>query len=70
MLVIENDNTSSENTEYEVDQELGGEQALRDAVKEIHDMGGKVLLYSNGNLIDVKTDYYKKNRSENLHKGY
>ena len=46
--------------EYEVDPELGGEQALRDAVKEIHDMGGKVLLYSNGNLIDVKTDYYKK----------
>lgn len=60
VLVIENDNTSSENTEYEVDQELGGEQALRDAVKEIHDMGGKVLLYSNGNLIDVKIDYYKK----------
>ncbi len=44
---------------YQPDELLGGEQALRDAIKEINDMGGKVILYANGHIIDVATDYYR-----------
>lgn len=46
--------------EYEVDPKLGGEEALTDAISKIHDMGGRVFLYTNGNLIDTRTDYYKQ----------
>ncbi len=46
--------------EYEADPALGGEEELKKAIEEIHALGGKVILYTNGNLIDVKTDYYKE----------
>lgn len=45
--------------EYEVDEELGGEEELRRAIKEIQLDGGQVLLYSQGVLIDAQTEYYK-----------
>ena len=45
--------------EYEADPALGGEEALRAAIAEIQRRGGHVLLYSNGNLIDVKTQFYR-----------
>jgi hypothetical protein len=45
--------------EYEFDPELGGEDGFKKAIEQIHVMGGKVILYSNGILIDVKTDFYK-----------
>ncbi len=45
---------------YEVDEELGGEQGLKDAIAEIKAMGGNVILYNNGILIDKKTPFYKK----------
>ncbi len=44
---------------YEADPELGGEEALRKAIEEIHAMGGHMALYTNGILIDIATDYYK-----------
>lgn len=44
---------------YLPDEALGGEAELRKAIKEINDMGGKVILYANGHIIDVATDYYK-----------
>lgn len=44
---------------YMPDESLGGEAELRKAIKEINDMGGKVVLYANGHIIDVATDYYK-----------
>ena len=44
---------------YEPDPLLGGEDGLRAAIDEIHRLGGKVHLYTNGALIDVATDYYK-----------
>ena len=45
--------------EYECDPELGGEEELKAAIDEIHRLGGKVHLYTNGSLIDIKTDFYK-----------
>lgn len=44
---------------YEVDDELGGEEALKKAITEIQTLGGRVILYNNGVLMDVATDYYK-----------
>lgn len=44
---------------YMPDEALGGEQELRDAIKEINSLGGRVVLYANGHIIDVATDYYK-----------
>ncbi|MBQ3928440.1 MAG: hypothetical protein II710_07355 [Clostridia bacterium] len=45
---------------YEPDEELGGAEGLRAAIDEIHAMGGRVALYTNGQLIDVSTDFYRK----------
>ena len=44
---------------YEPDPDLGGAEMLKQAIKEINSMGGIVILYANGHLIDVSTDYYK-----------
>lgn len=44
---------------YEPDPLLGGEDGLKAAIEEIHRLGGKVHLYTNGALIDVATDYYR-----------
>ena len=44
----------------EPDEKMGGGEALREAIAEIHRLGGRVLLYTNGRLIDVKTDFFKK----------
>lgn len=45
---------------YEPDDELGGAEELKKAIADIKADGGKVLLYSNGVLIDTATDYYEK----------
>ncbi len=45
--------------EYEPDPALGGEEELRKAIREIREDGGRVLLYSQGVLIDTQTDYYR-----------
>lgn len=44
---------------YEADDELGGEDALKKAISDVRADGGRVLLYSNGVLIDSASDYYK-----------
>ncbi len=44
---------------YEPDEALGGAEELKRAIKTIQDMGGHVILYNNGVLIDVMSDYYK-----------
>lgn len=45
--------------EYEPDEALGGADALRAAIREINEKGGQVVLYSNGQLIDVSSDFYR-----------
>lgn len=45
---------------YEPDEELGGAEGLRAAIEEIKAMGGRVALYTNGQLIDVATDFYRE----------
>ena len=44
---------------YMPDPALGGAEKLREAIKVINEMGGIVVLYANGHLMDVSTDYYK-----------
>lgn len=44
---------------YEIDDELGGEKELKKAIADIRADGGRVLLYSQGVLIDTASDYYK-----------
>ncbi len=44
---------------YLPDDELGGAECLRAAIREINQKGGQVVLYANGQLIDTSTDYYK-----------
>lgn len=44
---------------YEPDDALGGAQALKAAIDEINQDGGRVVLYANGHLIDKATEYYK-----------
>lgn len=45
---------------YEPDEELGGAEELKNVISQIQQLGGRVILYNNGVLIDVKTDFYKK----------
>lgn len=45
---------------YEADPALGGEEGLKKAIEEVHGLGGRVMLYSNGKLIDVKSDFYQE----------
>jgi len=44
---------------YEPDPLLGGADELKKAIDEINALGGTVILYASGHLIDVSTDYYK-----------
>ncbi len=44
---------------YLPDDELGGAEGLRRAIREINEKGGQVVLYANGQLIDTDTEFYK-----------
>ena len=43
---------------YEPDPALGGAEKMKEAIKKIQADGGRVYLYSNGTLIDIKSDFY------------
>ncbi len=43
---------------YEPDQAMGGEHALRRAIRRAHDAGQRVILYTNGQLLDMQTEWY------------
>ena len=49
---------------YEVDEELGGEEGLKAAIAKVKELGGNVILYNNGILIDKKSDFYKEHAAE------
>ena len=44
---------------YQPSEDLGGKEALKKAIKTINDEGGTVILYANGHIIDISTEYYK-----------
>lgn len=44
---------------YEADDALGGEEELKKAIDEIQRRGGNVILYTNGVLMDIQSDFYK-----------
>lgn len=44
----------------EPDDALGGEKELKEAIREIQNRGGNVILYTNGVLIDLKSDFYRQ----------
>lgn len=44
---------------YEPDPALGGAEALEAAIREIQAKGGRVALYTNGILMDLKSEFYK-----------
>ena len=45
--------------DYRADDALGGEAGLRQAIAEVQRRGGRIILYANGHLIDMDTDYYR-----------
>lgn len=45
---------------YQPDEALGGAEKLKEAIRRINEMGGTVTLYANGHLMDISSDYYKK----------
>ncbi len=45
--------------EYDIDEALGGEAALKKAVAEIKQAGGRSLFYTQGQLIDAASDFYR-----------
>lgn len=45
---------------YRPDPALGGEEGLRDAIRTVHAEGGTVILYANGHLIDVRSDFARE----------
>lgn len=49
---------------YEIDEELGGAEGLRAAIDEVQRLGGHVILYNNGILIDKNTDFYREHHTE------
>ena len=45
--------------ELEPDERVGGAAKLREVIAKVHAEGGKVMLYTQGRLIDFCTDFYK-----------
>ena len=49
---------------YEPDEELGGAEKLKENIAKVRAMGGHVILYNNGILIDKKSDFYRDHAKE------
>jgi hypothetical protein len=45
--------------DYDVDEQMGGVKGLRDAIAEVQGLGGNVILYTQGHLIDPVTEFYR-----------
>jgi len=44
--------------DYDIDPEMGGEEALKESIRRIHERGKQVTLYYNGQLIDTNGTRY------------
>ena len=44
---------------YSADPKLGGVKTLKENIRKVQAKGGKAILYFNGQLIDVESDYYR-----------
>lgn len=44
---------------YVISSALGGKEKLLKGIEAVHNKGGKVILYSNGQLIDHNSDFYR-----------
>lgn len=53
----------AEYPDYRYDETQGGFQSLKENIRKFQDGGGKVLLYFNGKLIDMATDFYRETGS-------
>lgn len=45
--------------DYDADEQMGGARGLREAIAEVQRTGGKLILYTQGQLIDPVTDFYR-----------
>ena len=45
-----------------VSESMGGEAALREGIRQVHEKGGRVVLYYQGHLIDVNTPYFQSGK--------
>lgn len=50
--------------DYIPDPQMGGPEALRRVLKEAHRRGKRAIIYANGQLIDMGTDYYRLHGAE------
>lgn len=46
--------------EYEADEAMGGADGLKKAIAEVRQAGGRTILYTQGQLIDPSTEFYRK----------
>ncbi len=46
--------------EYELDPLLGGEEEFKRAIEKVKEMGGRVILYTQGRLLDLGTEFYRR----------
>lgn len=51
---------------YMPDNLMGGRGELKKAIERAHQRGFKIIVYSNGTIMDTSTDYYKYNGSETI----
>jgi len=46
--------------EYDLDDRMGGEELFKKRIQEVRQQGGRVLLYTQGKLVDPATPYYAR----------
>jgi len=51
---------------YMPDNLLGGREEMKNAIRRAHQRGLKVIVYTNGKIIDSSTDYYRNNGIETI----
>ncbi len=52
--------------DYTVDHTQGGDPAWKEAIREFREDGGRLILYYNGRLIDVESDFYRNGKGSSV----